>query len=154
MKLYQRFFILGSGLFTFFCFSLPWDNSDTGLELISFNNTEYIIVAFIASLMIIGLILLWSSRTLLLICSIGGIFVLLILIFAEMRSIEYGALLTAVGFFLTMAGVKFFPITEESAKVRDELKKKYGVNFSPDGEERTESNESSEDETGVKGDEE
>ena len=153
MKLFQRFFILGSSLFTFFCFSLTWYNSDTGFELITSNNTEYIIVAFIASLVIIGLILLWSSRTLLLICSFGGLFVLMYLIFDNIRYIEYGALMTAAGFFLTIAGVRFFPITEGSSIVGDELKKKYGVKFFPDGEDSTESNEQPDDETDTNGDE-
>lgn len=154
MKLYQRFFILGSGLFTFFCFSLPWEIDQTGFELISNINTGYLSVAFLASLVIIGLILLWSSRTLLLIFSFGGLLFVLFLIFDNMDYIEYGALLTATGFFLTIAGVRFFPITEESSKAMDELKKKYGVKSFPDGEDRTETDHQSNNETDTKGDEE
>lgn len=108
MKLYQRFFILGSGLFTFFCFRLPWDGGRSGFWHCA-NDGSGIMIALIASLITIGSILLWRSRLPILISSIIGIIVVVPSHFSNLQHIEYGATLTALGFFLTIAGVRFFP---------------------------------------------
>lgn len=113
MKIYQRFFILGSGLFTFFCFRLPWDGGRSGFWHCA-NDDFGIIIALIASIVTIGSILLWRSRILILISSIIGVIYVLSGHFSNLKHIEYGATLTAVGFFLTIAGVRFFPKSEDN----------------------------------------
>ncbi len=120
MKLHQRFFILGSGLFTFFCFCLPWEDSRSGFWLCATDGSGIVITALIASLVIIGSILIWHSRILILISSIIGILIVLPGHLSNLRYIEYGASLTAVGFFLTIAGVRFFPKVKDNTESIDE----------------------------------
>ncbi|MCY4401657.1 MAG: hypothetical protein OXD54_03695 [Candidatus Poribacteria bacterium] len=114
MKLYQRFFILGSGLFTFFCFHLPWEGGRSGFWHCVNDSFGTITYALIASLVTIGSILIWRSKILILISSITGLLIALGDHFSNLRYIEYGATLTVVGFFLTIAGVRFFPKAKDN----------------------------------------
>lgn len=115
MKLYQRFFILGSSLFTFFCFCLPWIDDESGFHLIVGEGAFPILPVFIITLIVIGCLLFWQSRFIIIIIfisSLVGITLLMALLFSSLLFIEYGLPLTIVGFFLTIAGVRFFPKPE------------------------------------------
>ncbi len=112
MTLYQRFYILGCSLFTFFCFCLPWINDESGFHLIVGKGTFLIPLVLMVTLMIIGCIFFWQSRTLIYSCSLIGIILLMVELFSNLLFVEYGLPLTIVGFFLTMAGVRFFPKPE------------------------------------------
>lgn len=112
MKLSQRFFILGSSLFTFFCFCLPWIDDESGFHLIVGESPFLIPFALLVTFMTIGCIFFWQSKTLIFGCSWIGVFLLMIFLFNNLLFIEYGLSLTIVGFFLTIAGVSFFPKPE------------------------------------------
>ena len=112
MKLYQRFFILGSSLFTFFCFCLPWIDGESGFHLIVGGGAFLILSVFIITLMVIGCLLFWQSKIIIYISSLVGITLLMALLFNSLFFIEYGLPLTIVGFVLTIAGVRFFPKPE------------------------------------------
>ena len=113
MKLYQRFFILGSNIFTLFCFSLPWMNGYSGLAYTQYDEDGIIFIIFIISLIITGFILFWCTRILILVITYLGLFILLIFLFVNLDNIEYGLLLTVAGYILTIAGVRFFPKNRE-----------------------------------------
>ncbi len=110
MKMSQRFFLLGSSLFTFFCFCLPWVDDESGFQLIVGEGA--LIIPLAVTLVIIGCLLIWQSKIIIYISSLIGIFLLMILLFSNLLFIEYGLSLTIVGFFLTIAGVTFFPKPE------------------------------------------
>ena len=112
MKLYQRFIILGSGLFTFFCFCLPWVEDDSGFKLIVSEGTFFTPLVLMVTFVIIGCVLYWQSRILIYISSLVGIIRLMVLLFSNLLFVEYGLPLTIIGFFLTIAGVRFFPKPE------------------------------------------
>lgn len=113
MKKYSRFITFGSGLLTFFCFGLPWIDGSSGIELA--NHGNFIIIALIASLVIIGTSLIKMYRMSVIISSSVGLYCLFLLFFADRldisidgvhsHDIQFGASLTAVGFFLAIAGV-------------------------------------------------
>ena len=110
MKMSQRFFLLGSSLFTFFCFWLPWVDDESGFQLMVGEGA--LIISLAVTLVIIGCLLIWQSKIIIYISSLIGIFLLMILLFSNLLFIEYGLSLTIVGFFLTIAGVTFFPKPE------------------------------------------
>ena len=110
MKMSQRFFLLGSSLFTFFCFCLPWVDDESGFQLMVGEGA--LIIPLAVTLVIIGCLLIWQSKIIIYISSLIGIFLLMILLFSNLLFIEYGLSLTIVGFFLTIAGVTFFPKPE------------------------------------------
>lgn len=112
MKMSQRFFLLGSSLFTFFCFCLPWVDDESGFQLIVGEGAFLIPLALMVTLMIIGCLLIWQSKIIIYFSSLIGIILLMILLFSNLLFIEYGLSLTIVGFFLTIAGVTFFPKPE------------------------------------------
>lgn len=112
MKLHQRFFILGSSLFTFFCFCLPWIDGESGFHLIVGEGAFLIPSVFLVTLMVIGCLLFWPSKIVIYISSLVGIILLMALLFNSLLFIEYGLPLTIVGFFLTIAGIRFFPKPE------------------------------------------
>ncbi len=113
MKMSQRFFLLGSSLFTFFCFCLPWVDDESGFQLIVGEGA--IIIPLVVTLIIIGCLLIWQSKIIIIIIyfsSLIGIILLMVLLFSNLLFIEYGLSLTIVGFCLTIAGVTFFPKPE------------------------------------------
>lgn len=112
MKLCQRFYILGSSLFTFFCFCLPWINGESGFQLIVSEGTFFTPLVLMVTFVIIGCSLFWQSRILIYMSSLVGIIRLMVLLFGNLIFVEYGLSLTIVGFVLTIAGVRFFPKTE------------------------------------------
>lgn len=128
MKKFSRFITFGSGLLTFFCFGLPWIDDLSGIELA--NNGDFITIAFIASLVIIGTSLIRMSRMLVIISSCIGLYCLFLLFFADgldisidgvySNDIRFGASLTAVGFFLAIAGVLDVSKTKDRSEANDE----------------------------------
>ncbi len=112
MKMSQKFFLLGSSLFTFFCFCLPWVDDESGFQLIVGEGVIIIPLALMVTLMIIGCLLIWQSKIIIYFSSLIGIILLMILLFSNLLFIQYGLTLTIVGFFLTIAGVTFFPKPE------------------------------------------
>ena len=125
MKQYPRIITLCSGLLSFFCFSLPWVNNDSGIELVNSDGAAFISVAFVATLVIIGTSLFRLSRGIVVISSCFSLFCILPLFFHDILnldivnlspvSVQFGAFLTAVGFFLAIASVLYFPKTEDSS---------------------------------------
>ncbi|MCG9129867.1 hypothetical protein JT359_19930 [Candidatus Poribacteria bacterium] len=105
MKMSQRFFLLGSSLFTFFCFCLPWIDGESGFEHIDDDGPYTLIVVLIS----IGCILLWKSKIPIVCSSLIGIILLMILLNNNLYYTEYGLTLTIMSFFLTIAGARFFP---------------------------------------------
>lgn len=112
MKMSQKFLLLGSSLFTFFCFCLPWVDDESGFQLIVGEGVIIIPLALMVTLMIIGCLLIWQSKIIIYFSSLIGIILLMILLFSNLLFIEYGLSLTIVGFFLTIAGATFFPKPE------------------------------------------
>ncbi len=112
MKMSQKFFLLGSSLFTFFCFCLPWVDDESGFQLIVGEGVIIIPLALMVTLMIIGCLLIWQSKIIIYFSSLIGIILLMIFLFSNLLFIEYGLSLTIVGFCLTIAGVTFFPKPE------------------------------------------
>ena len=115
MKQYSRIITLCSGLLSFFCFSLPWVNNDSGIGLVNSDGAAFISIAFVATLVIIGTSLFRLSRGIVVISSCFGLFCILPLFFHFPVSVQFGAFLTAVGFFLAIASVLYFPKTEDSS---------------------------------------
>ncbi|MYG00250.1 hypothetical protein F4212_14120 [Candidatus Poribacteria bacterium] len=157
MKLYQRFFILGSGLFTFFCFWFPWLDNESGHELAGSKGTGFIAWVFVASIVIIGCTLFWQSRFIILTCCYISLFILMLLFFHDIFEfdivnwslfrVDYGIFLAAIGFFLTIAGVRFFPKTEDNF---ESIREKYY----PKTTDNTEPVDEQDDEANAKGEEE
>ncbi|MCG9129855.1 hypothetical protein JT359_19870 [Candidatus Poribacteria bacterium] len=112
MKMAQRFFLLGTSLFTFFCFCFPWIDGESGFHLIVGEGAFLIPSVFLIALLVIACLLFWQSRILIFVFSLVGIIFLMVLLFNNLLFIEYGLSLTIVGFFLLMAGVRFFPIPD------------------------------------------
>ncbi len=52
MKLFQKFFLLGSSLFVFFCFCLPWIEDESGFQLIVSDDVFLTPLVFMITLMI------------------------------------------------------------------------------------------------------
>lgn len=112
MTLYQRFYILGCSLFTFFCFCLPWIDGESGFQLIVGEGTFFTPLVLMVTFVIIGCVLYYQSRILIYISGLVGIVRLMVLLFSNLLFVEYGLPLAIAGFFLTIAGITFFPKPE------------------------------------------
>ena len=129
MKKYTRFITFGCGLFTFFCFSLPWVGELTGIDLANSDNGSFIVLAFIACFVIVISNLIQIPKILIIICSGIGLFCMLLLFLSDRLglkivqffpfNVQYGAFLTAIGFFLTTASVIDFYKTDENSQSND-----------------------------------
>lgn len=120
MKKYVHYIPICSGLFTFFCFGLPWIHDESGIVLANSHDGWLISIAFIASLGIILTCLIRLNRKIIIISSCIGLLCLIPLFFYRFLnlnleiltsfpiSIRYGVFLTAIGFFFTIVGTLDF----------------------------------------------
>ncbi len=132
MRNYLSYIPLGSGFFTFFCFSLPWIHDESGIVLANSDDGWLITVAFIASIVIVVNSFIQGTRQVNNISSYIGLLCLIPLFFYRFLnlnleiltsypvSIRYGVFLTAIGFFCTIVGtINFVKKTDRSDRNGD-----------------------------------
>ncbi len=142
MKKYSRFITFGSGLLSFFSFGLPWIDDTSGIYLANSDAGGFIVISFIVCLVVILTSLIGMSRNLVIVSCCIGLFCLFTLFFGGKldividgvysHEIQFGAFLTAVGFFLAIAGVLDLSKTKGSSEANDE----YGNEESPEGDQK------------------
>lgn len=129
MKKYSRFITFSSGLLTFFSFGLPWIRDASGIDLANSDAGGFIIISFIASLVVILTSLIGMSRILIIVSCCIGLFCLFPLFFGDKLDLDIitslpirlkpGLFLAVLGFFLAIAGVLDLSKTKDSSETKD-----------------------------------